>query len=294
MLENFTTYSERVMSFYVNKISKEQMPFLTQMAKEQGWNPGLDDAEAFYAADPDGFFIAELEGEPIGCISAVSYSDDFGFVGFYVMKKGFEGNYFGSQLALKAMRYLYSKNIGLDGVIERIDNYTRLGFKFAYPNARYEFTVPDVLEHTSCSKIRSYSDDLFHAVSQYDTECFPADRSKFLKVWLNAPNSQAKVIIDNGRVRGYSVVRKCDSGYKIGPLFADGMLQADNLFLETISTLPAGEKVFLDIPEINMDAKILTAKYEMTKVFETARMYSREKPNIDLNKVFGITSFELG
>ncbi len=72
------------------------------------------------------------------------------------------------------------------------------------------------------------------------------------------------------------------------------MIQADNLFLETISTLPAGEKVFLDIPEINMDAKILTAKYEMTKVFETARMYSREKPNIDLNKVFGITSFELG
>lgn len=282
------------MSFYVNKITKEQMSFLIQMAKEQGWNPGLDDADAFYAADPDGFFIAELEGEPIGCISAVSYSDNFGFVGFYVMKKGFEGNYFGSQLALKATRYLYGKNVGLDGVIDRIDNYTRLGFKFAYPNARYEFLVPDVLEHTLCGKIQTYSDELYSAVCQYDTQCFPADRSKFLKTWLNTPNSQTKVIVDNGRIRGYSVVRKCDSGYKIGPLFADGLLQAENLFLEIISTLPAGEKVFLDIPEINMDAKILTAKYEMKKVFETARMYSKEKPNIALNKVFGITSFELG
>lgn len=282
------------MSFYVNKITKDQMPFLIQMAKDQGWNPGLDDAEAFFAADPNGFFIAELEGEAIGCISAVSYSDDFGFVGFYVMKKGFEGNYFGSQLALKATRYLYGKNVGLDGVIERIDNYTRLGFKFAYPNARYEFTVPDVWEHTSCGKIRTYSDELFADVCKYDAECFPADRSTFLRTWLNTPNSQTKVIVDSSRVKGYAVVRKCDSGYKIGPLFADGMLQADNLFGEIISALPAGEKVFLDIPEINMDAKILTSKYSMNKVFETARMYSREKPNISLNKVFGITSFELG
>lgn len=282
------------MSFYVNKITKEQMPFLIKMAEEQNWNPGLDDAEIFYAADPNGFFIAELEGEPIGCISAVSYDDDFGFVGFYVMKEGFQGNYFGSQLALKAMRYLYGKNVGLDGVIERIENYTRLGFKFAYPNARYEYTIPKNFEHTPCPKIRNYSEDIFDAICRYDAECFPAERSNFLKSWFTAPNSFTKVIIDNDKVLGYSTARKCQLGYKIGPLFADGMLQANNLFLEIISNLPAGEKVFLDIPEINMDAKILSSKYEMRKVFETARMYSREKPQISIHKVFGITSFELG
>ncbi len=32
----------------------------------------------------------------------------------------------------------------------------------------------------------------------------------------------------------------------------------------------------------------------MQPVFETARMYSRNNPTIDLNAVYGVTTFELG
>jgi hypothetical protein len=32
----------------------------------------------------------------------------------------------------------------------------------------------------------------------------------------------------------------------------------------------------------------------MKRVFETARMYTGPDPRIELNKVFGVTSFELG
>ena len=28
-------------------------------AGEEGWNPGLEDAEAFLASDPDGFFLGQ-------------------------------------------------------------------------------------------------------------------------------------------------------------------------------------------------------------------------------------------
>ncbi len=282
------------MSFYVNKISIDKMPFLIEMATEQGWNPGLNDSSAFYSADNNGFFIAELESEAIGCISAVSYSEDFGFVGFYVMKKEFEGNYFGSQLALKAMRYLYDKNVGLDGLIDRVENYVRLGFKYAYPNARYEMIVPDIWEYTPCTKIQDYNDNHFSDICKYDRQCFPAERAKFLQTWLNMGNATAKVLFNENQIRGYAVVRKCLNGFKIGPLFADGFVQAENLLLSLIAELPAGESVYLDIPEINIEAKLLVSKHKMKKVFETARMYSQEKPEIDLNKVFGITSFELG
>jgi hypothetical protein len=32
----------------------------------------------------------------------------------------------------------------------------------------------------------------------------------------------------------------------------------------------------------------------MKKVFETARMYTGDEPVIELQKIFGVTSFELG
>ena len=39
--------------------------------QSEGWNPGLHDYVAFYAADPHGFLIALIDGTPVGCISAV-------------------------------------------------------------------------------------------------------------------------------------------------------------------------------------------------------------------------------
>lgn len=52
---------------------------ITWAAKE-GWNLGMADAEAFWAADPEGFLIAVADGAPLGCVSAVRYGPDFGFI----------------------------------------------------------------------------------------------------------------------------------------------------------------------------------------------------------------------
>ena len=46
-------------------------------AATEGWNPGLDDAAAFQAADPDGFLGAFVDGEMVAGISAVAYDDRF-------------------------------------------------------------------------------------------------------------------------------------------------------------------------------------------------------------------------
>ena len=61
-----------------------------------------------------------------------------------------------------------------------------------------------------------------------------------------------------------------------------------------ISGLTEGESYFLDIPEVNKKAYALTQALSMESVFETARMYTKEQPDFDLSKIYGITSFELG
>ncbi len=282
------------MSFEIKNIKLDEMNYFIKKAEMYGWNPGQNDAIAFYNTDPNGFFIAELDNQPIGCISAVSYNDEFGFIGFYVMDEKYAGHYYGASLGIRATKYLNYHIIGLDGVIDRIENYKRLGFKYAYANARYEFIKPHGFQPEKCNEILNYSDKFFDEIAQYDMQCFPVERKTFLKNWLIMPNAKVKLILDNGSIRGYGVIRKCIKGYKIGPLFADDLLPAESLLVQLLDSVSAGEYIYFDIPEVNDTAKYLTQKYNMTKVFETARMYSGDFPNIDLDKVFGITSFELG
>ena len=96
------------------------------------------------------------------------------------------------------------------------------------------------------------------------------------------------------RVVGYSVIRRCRSGYKIGPLFADTKDLANKFFLALNNFVKPGTKIYLDTPEINQAAVELAESHGMHKVFETARMYTKSQPNINIHKVFGVTTFELG
>ena len=97
-----------------------------------------------------------------------------------------------------------------------------------------------------------------------------------------------------GELLGYGMVRKCRTGFKIGPLFADNPEIADRLFQKFRNFVGEGTPIFLDTPEVNKEAVKLAEKYQMKTMFETARMYTKGKPDIDLQRVFGVTTFELG
>jgi hypothetical protein len=53
-------------------------------------------------------------------------------------------------------------------------------------------------------------------------------------------------------------------------------------------------EIFLDVPQPNRDAVGLAQSLALTPVFETARMYRGPVRPVALEKVFGVTTFELG
>ena len=105
---------------------------------EAGWNPGLHDAETFHAADPEGFLVGELDGEPIATVSGVRYSDDFAFLGCYIVREAFRGQGYGLAIHEAARRRLEGCVQGGDGVLENVTVYEGIGRVLAYRNARYE------------------------------------------------------------------------------------------------------------------------------------------------------------
>ena len=93
---------------------------------------------------------------------------------------------------------------------------------------------------------------------------------------------------------GFATRRPCRDGYKIGPLVARDVQVAQALLAGLLTDLPAGTPVFWDVPEPNAAAVGLARDLGLTPVFETARMYRGPAPLLDLDVLYGVTSFELG
>jgi len=122
--------------------------------------------------------------------------------------------------------------------------------------------------------------------------------SQFIKSWISQPDCNAFGVMQNGKLEGYGVIRKCRNGYKIGPLFANNPKLAESLFLSLKSVVKPAEPVYLDTsldtPEVNQAAVALAERYNMKVSFETARMYRGNHPVLPIDRLFGVTSFEIG
>lgn len=272
---------------------RDEIDFAIALAAREGWSPGLHEAECFYNTDPHGFFVGLLNGEPIGCISAVSYEGLFGFIGFYIVVPEHRGKGFGMALWRRAMERLRRHNIGLDGVVAQQSKYKQSDFKLAYRNIRYrgsDFPRPAPYNENIVPLNRVAFDELV----AFDSRFFPTSRSRFLNAWSRMPDSHGLASVRNDRLAGYGVIRRCQQGFKIGPLFANNELIADEILLGLSERVSATEPIFLDVPEVNSLAVSLAQRYGMAKVFETARMYTGNFPKIEINGVFGVTTFELG
>lgn len=279
--------------YQIRNMTHDEVSLAIDWAASEGWNPGLQDQDSFFAADETGFLLGLLNGNPIACISAVKYEHDFGFIGFYLVKPEFRGHGYGLKIWQAAMNALAGRTVGLDGVLSQQDNYKKYGFQLAYPNIRYQglSAVSSVPPSSAVVELQSRNEE---EINQFDRHIFSKARRVFLANWLRQPGSTALAYLEDDRLAGYGVARPCRVGYKIGPLFAKTPEQAEQLFLSLISSLPHRTSYFLDIPSINSHAVDLVNRHAMQPVFETARMYLGQAPAVPIEYVYGVTSFELG
>jgi len=279
----------------IRPMVRDELDTLVEWAAREGWNPGLDDAEVFWATDPEGFIAAEMGGELVGGGSIVAYGRRYGFMGFFIMRPDCRGRGLGDRLWHERKRLLMERldadgAIGMDGVFDMQSYYARGGFRFVCRDLRFEgqgveAPRPDGIVEASALP--------FEAIDAYDRAHFPAPRSRFLRSWLQRPGGHALAVVEDGAVRGYAVLRPCRVGHKIGPLFAANAEVAERLFVALAARVP-GEPIFLDVPEANREAVALAERHGMKEVFGCARMVLGPVPELPDAEIFGVTTFELG
>jgi ribosomal protein S18 acetylase RimI-like enzyme len=260
----------------------------SEWAAAEGWNPGLDDAQRFVAADPGAFMGDERDGKLVGTVSCALYGDAYAFIGFYIVRPELRGRGIGTALFDRALARAGDRVIGLDGVLAQQPVYRSLGFELAHRNERWR----GVGGGSMPSELRDLAEaeDLL----AYDARIFGAERRAFLGAWIGREPGHALALAHDGKLEGYAVLRRCRDGMKIGPLFADDAETAALLLTGMRAAAGAGTTVFLDVPHANPAAVELAAAQLDAPVFETARMYRGGRPPEDVSRVFGVTTFELG
>jgi len=281
-------------------MTRPEVDELVAWAAREGWNPGLHDAELFWATDPQAFVAAELRGELVGGGAITSYAGEFGFMGFFIVRPEHRGRGLGDALWHARLERLRARlrpgaGIGLDGVFAMQDYYARGGFVFSHRNMRFRVDVPARAAPVPADdqRVVPLAQVALDRVLAYDRDCFPAPRPAFVQRWISQPDALALGCVRGERLAGYAVVRRCREGCKIGPLFSDDAQAAAALYAR-LQDFAKGGPLFLDAPENNPAAMDFVRERGMTEVFGCARMYLGPAPQVSHERVFGVTTFELG
>ena len=278
--------------------------------------PGALDHVSFFAADERGFFVGELDGKLISCLSIVRYTNNYAFLGHYKVDKPYQEKGYGLQ-TWKAAFAMANIHEGCNWSGDAIEEKENIYIKFTVPAKRawYDQRVDFVASQALCNlsginlppsvKIQPVCQVEFQDLVEYDTSVHVFPRQAFLEKWVFASNCRAFAATnDNGEIVGYAVVRtalKQEEGWIIGPVFADNSLIARNLYRAVFDRVAAEDPsgiVTVDVPHgdiVNPEALQIVQELSGTPSVKYVRIYSKGVPSgMPLKKIFGITSVQLG
>ena len=287
-------YGERwSMGFEIGPARPGEWDQVVRWAAAEGWNPGRHDAEHFLMQDPAGFLLGRLDGKVVSAISVVNYSDDYAFLGFYLVRPDRRRQGYGIETWHAGMRHAGSRTVGLDGVPDQQDNYRREGFTSAYTTIRYR-GKPN-LEHKGedtegIVPVEAKDLDLLSAL---DAAGHPADRHAFAARWAGDPRHTTRARFRDGMLTGYGVLRPAQDGYRVGPLLATTPRDAAAILASLLRE--AGDAtVSVDVPEPHHVARNLAELHGLVPASRTARMYTGPIRTLQQSLVYGVMSLELG
>lgn len=237
-------------------------------ARDEGWNPGVTDAPAFHAADPEGFFLAHVDGKPAAAISVVNHDADHAFLGLYICRPEFRGQGHGLALWDTAMAHAGGRSVSLDGVPDQQANYARSGFVKTGKTIRYKGVAPS----SGMSGARAASTSDIAGLIAADRQAVGHARPSFAADWFRTSASRQTVLLnDHSAPPAFATFRKCWDGIKIGPLHAHHPDQAIALLKARPEGFEEGP-LYVDVPMHSKPLEDLLIAHGFETVFETARM----------------------
>ena len=288
--------------------SLEDLQWVIEMATEEGWSPRKKEAECYFSAGlTPYFYIGELNGKRIGCISLVKHGESEAIGRYYITAKPYRGSGFGKKMYNSCLSYKDQCNIQTFSLTHLVDYHVKNGFKPGWPIKRYQFTASRAAEGlASCQlppsveQILPASQADFKKLFAYSADLLGSSQicKSLLAAWLCHLQESSWAAIDkNGEVVGYlimsEIIRFPKEGYLIAPLFANSAAIACSLLkvaAEFASANDPGHKLRVNIPvDFKWEfVRILEEEFGARLSLDLIFMANKEIPSKDLSKVYSL------
>ncbi|MFZ2959413.1 MAG: GNAT family N-acetyltransferase [Candidatus Ozemobacteraceae bacterium] len=255
---------------------------------------------------PDGWFLAQVGGMPVGLVGATCYQN-LAWIGMMAVHPQFQSNGIGRRLMIHVLSFLEKHGIEtvlLDATSAGHPLYRSLGFVDADESRVYEQnpTLPTIMseecdwesaEHLLLLNkiaIRPITEKDLLRLAAFDFFSFGANRGKFLTILHEILPGRCFLAERNGSILGYSIAQQ----NRIGPWVALNDIVAEKLF-QTSLQLPFSGQVQVIVPQKKLSAEKILHRNGFSLAFANRHMWkSLTKPNERREFIFGQGNFAYG
>lgn len=208
----------------IRALTPDDIDYVTDSVNREKWGYTRSDVHRCYLYEPEGWFIAESEGKPVGHVFSISYGK-LGWIGLLVVDRKHRLKGIGATLMNTAIEYLKKRNvqtIKLEAVPEAVNFYRQLGFTEEFDSLRLRLSLQtqtrgEGAEKTETTTVRPLQKNDVSTLVKFDQAYFGANREKVLTNLLNDFPQHCFIAEDGEETVGYIMARETASSYMIAP-----------------------------------------------------------------------------
>jgi GNAT superfamily N-acetyltransferase len=264
------------MTVHIRTMTTNDLELGLRLSRQAGWNQTEADWLRLMYFEPEGCFVAELDGSAVGT-TTTCVLDHVAWIAMVLVDEKHRRRGIGTHLLRHSLNHLENRQvptIRLDATVLGRPVYETLGFIPEYDLARYQGIAP------SCPALPTVADatsDDYPDIIEFDKMITGTNREKMLTRLFEEFPRGLRTFRLQGKIEGYVTMRPGANAVQIGPCIAAN--DAGPALLCDALGRCAGKYVFIDIPYDNAGAVRIaeSSGLEIQRCF--IRMYHGERVN---------------
>jgi predicted N-acetyltransferase YhbS len=271
------------MSARVRPLTPADFPFAVALTDTERWGFTVEDFERFLDLSPEGCFVVEADGEPLGLLTSFLYGT-VGWIGNVIVSSRARGRKLGAALVAHALAYLEGKGaraVRLWAYENTVGLYAKFGFAddgldcrrwIGYGHGTH--VTPPAGLPADCA-VYPLNAITLKAVLPLDRRYFGADRSRVLeRILRDHPDASFVARASDGAPVGFIMAKLSPKGCEAGPWIVEPSASkwAIPCLLEAVLHRLAGQSVELGVYGVREDVQNWLVEHGFHAGFRTLRM----------------------